>query len=66
MIVNIVFNLILMRYLGVAGIALSTSFVYLISCALVYASIAKSLWRRGIIEEVQESPPAPSLTKEGS
>jgi putative peptidoglycan lipid II flippase len=52
MIVNIVFNLILMRYLGVAGIALSTSFVYLVSCALVYASIAKSLWRRGKLEEV--------------
>jgi len=66
MIDNIVFNLILMRYLGVAGIALSTSFVYLISCALVYASIAKSLWRRGIMGEARESPPAPSLSKEGS
>jgi putative peptidoglycan lipid II flippase len=66
MVINVVFNLILMRYLGVAGIALSTSFVYLVSCALVYASIAKSLWRRGRLEEVQEPPPAPSLTKEGS
>jgi putative peptidoglycan lipid II flippase len=47
MVVNIVFNLILMRHLGVAGIALSTSFVYLVSCALVYASIAKTLWGRG-------------------
>ena len=43
MVVNIVFNLILMRYLGVAGIALSTSFVYLVGCALIYAVIAKSL-----------------------
>jgi putative peptidoglycan lipid II flippase len=43
MVVNIVFNLILMRYLGVAGIALSTSFVYLVGCALIYALIAKSL-----------------------
>jgi putative peptidoglycan lipid II flippase len=47
MIVNIVFNLILMRYLGVAGIALSTSFVYLIGCVLIYASIAMSLRRGG-------------------
>jgi putative peptidoglycan lipid II flippase len=45
MVVNILLNLILMRYAGVAGIALSTSFVYLVSCALVYASIAKSLRR---------------------
>ena len=66
MIVNIVFNLILMRYLGVAGIALSTSFVYLISCTLVYASIAKSLWRRDRLKGVQESPPAPALNKESN
>jgi putative peptidoglycan lipid II flippase len=66
MIDNIVFNLILMRYLGVAGIALSTSFVYLISCTLVYASIAKSLWRRGNFAEIHEPSPAHSLTKEGS
>jgi putative peptidoglycan lipid II flippase len=46
-VLNIVFNLILMKYLGVAGIALSTSFVYLVSCALVYASIARSLRRLG-------------------
>jgi putative peptidoglycan lipid II flippase len=59
MVVNVVFNLILMRYLGVAGIALSTSFVYLVSCALVYASIAKSLWGRGGLAEVHELPPPP-------
>jgi putative peptidoglycan lipid II flippase len=52
MVLNIIFNLILMRYAGVAGIALSTSFVYLVSCALVYASIAKSLRRQGRLEEV--------------
>jgi putative peptidoglycan lipid II flippase len=45
LVLNIIFNLILMRYAGVAGIALSTSFVYLVSCALVYASIARSLRR---------------------
>jgi putative peptidoglycan lipid II flippase len=43
MVLNIVFNLILMRYWGVAGIALSTSFVYVVACGLVYASIARSL-----------------------
>ena len=52
MVVNIILNLILMRYIGVAGIALSTSFVYLVSCALVYASIAKSLQRLGKLKEV--------------
>jgi putative peptidoglycan lipid II flippase len=51
MVVNIVFNLILMRYAGVAGIALSTSFVYLVSCVLVYASITKTLRRLGALEE---------------
>jgi len=51
MIVNVIFNLILMRYAGVAGIALSTSLVYLVSCVLVYASIARSLPRLGAIEE---------------
>jgi len=66
MVLNIVFNLILMRYMGVAGIALSTSFVYLVACTLVYASIARSLWRRGRLEGVLEPPPTPSLTKEGS
>jgi putative peptidoglycan lipid II flippase len=51
MVLNIIFNLILMRYAGVAGIALSTSFVYLVSCVLVYASIARSLRRLGALEE---------------
>jgi putative peptidoglycan lipid II flippase len=51
MVLNIIFNLILMRYAGVAGIALSTSFVYLVSCVLVYASIAKSLRRLDALEE---------------
>jgi len=43
LVVNVIFNLILMKYEGVAGIALSTSLVYLVSCALIYASIVKSL-----------------------
>ncbi len=43
MVLNIVFNLILMRYWGVAGIALSTSLVYVVACSLVYTSIVRSL-----------------------
>jgi Na+-driven multidrug efflux pump len=43
LILNIIFNFILMRYWGVAGIALSTSFVYMVACGLIYASIARSL-----------------------
>ena len=43
MVLNAVLNYILMKYAGVAGIALSTSFVYLVSCALVYGFIARSL-----------------------
>jgi putative peptidoglycan lipid II flippase len=50
MVLNIVFNLILMRYWGVAGIALSTSFVYVVACGLVYASIARSLNTQPAIE----------------
>jgi putative peptidoglycan lipid II flippase len=38
--VNVVFNWILMKYAGVAGIALSTSLVYFISCSLIYGSLA--------------------------
>jgi putative peptidoglycan lipid II flippase len=49
--VNVILNLILMRYAGVAGIALSTSLVYLVSCALVYASIFNSLSRLDAFEE---------------
>ncbi len=66
MVVNVVFNLILMRYLGVAGIALSTSFVYLVSSALVYASIAKSLWRQGGLPQMPEPPRTTTITKDGS
>jgi putative peptidoglycan lipid II flippase len=51
MVLNVIFNLILMRYAGVAGIALSTSLVYLVSCALVYASIVNSLRRLDALEE---------------
>ena len=51
LVVNVILNLILMRYEGVAGIALSTALVYLVSCALVYASIARSLRGQGALEE---------------
>jgi putative peptidoglycan lipid II flippase len=45
MALNVILNLILMRYMSVAGIALSTSCVYLVSWVLVYASISRSLGR---------------------
>jgi putative peptidoglycan lipid II flippase len=54
MVLNVVFNLILMRCWGVAGIALSTSFVYVVACGLVYASIARSLETQQAIEGASE------------
>jgi putative peptidoglycan lipid II flippase len=45
---NVIFNLILMRYWGVGGIALSTSLVYVVSCTLIYISIGNSLRRPGM------------------
>ena len=36
---NITLNYVLMRSMGVAGIALSTSLVYLLSCCMVYGCI---------------------------
>lgn len=42
-ILNVVLNLIFSRYLGVAGIALSTSVVYAVSCTLVFASLTRLL-----------------------
>lgn len=47
LVINVAFNIILMRYAGVAGIALSTSLVYVVSCTLIYISIAISLRRPG-------------------
>jgi len=54
MVLNVVFNLILMTYWGVAGIALSTSFVYMVACGLVYASIARSFKSQQAIEGASE------------
>jgi len=42
-VLNIVLNWVFMRYAGVAGIALSTSVVYLVSCLLVYGSISVAM-----------------------
>jgi putative peptidoglycan lipid II flippase len=43
LVLNIVLNWIFMRYAGVAGIALSTSTVYFVSCVLVYVSLFGAL-----------------------
>ncbi len=45
-VLNVILNLILMKYAGVAGIALSTSLVYLVSCILVYWSISAAMGRK--------------------
>jgi putative peptidoglycan lipid II flippase len=42
---NIVGNAMLMRWFGVAGIALSTSIVYLLSCALIWFVLLRTLNR---------------------
>jgi len=44
-VLNAVLNLVLMRHYGVAGIALSTSIVYLVSCGLVFSSLRALLGR---------------------
>ena len=46
LLVNVLGNLLLMRWMGVAGIALSTSLVYLVSFAQVFYVIGRELCRR--------------------
>lgn len=46
MLCNIAFNLLLMRHLGVAGIALSTAVVHLLSAAALYVFIFRGIARR--------------------
>jgi putative peptidoglycan lipid II flippase len=46
LVVNVLGNLLLMRRLGVAGIALTTSLVYLVSGAQVFFVIRRELNRR--------------------
>jgi putative peptidoglycan lipid II flippase len=45
-VLNVVLNLLLMKRYGVAGIALSTSIVYLVSCTLIFASLYVLLRRK--------------------
>ena len=44
--VNVAGNYFLMRRLGVAGIALSTSMVYLLSAALIGFAVVREIGRR--------------------
>ncbi len=44
-VLNVLLNWVLMKYAGVAGIALSTSVVYMVSCTLVFGSISLALRR---------------------
>jgi putative peptidoglycan lipid II flippase len=50
MALNLMLNLILMKYAGVAGIALSTSCVFLVSWVLVFSSISRSVKRLSFSE----------------
>lgn len=45
-VLNVVLNLVLMRRYGVAGIALSTSIVYLVSCSLIFGSLYLLIGRK--------------------
>ena len=55
-VVNVVFNFLLMKWLGVAGIALSTSFVYVVSLLYLRAAAMRRL------REIEASPARPSST----
>lgn len=45
-VLNVLLNFLLMRPYGVAGIALSTSIVYLVSCTLIFGSLRLLLGRK--------------------
>jgi putative peptidoglycan lipid II flippase len=55
---NIIFNAILMRHLGVAGIALSTAIVYVISCALLVTYLLKTIRQLSLEDETARRLPA--------
>jgi putative peptidoglycan lipid II flippase len=50
---NVIFNAILMRYLGVAGIALSTALVYLISCGMLTSYLLRKIRHLTRIDEAK-------------
>lgn len=58
MVCNVVFNALLMRHMGVAGIALSTAFVHLLSAAALYVYIFRGVARRAAAETASTSEPA--------
>ncbi len=53
LLVNIVGNYICIQYLGVAGIGLSTSIVYLVSMILIYFALKRQLEKRERLSEVR-------------
>jgi putative peptidoglycan lipid II flippase len=57
---NAVGNLVLMRYLGLAGIALATSVTYLISCTILLLAARRELARRelGTVDPAHRAVPA--------
>lgn len=57
MVCNATFNAILMRHMGVAGIALSTAFVHLLSVISLYIFIFRAVARKAAADAAS-SPPA--------
>jgi len=43
LVVNVIGNIVFMRWLGVSGIALSTSVVYMVSMTMILIFVAKTL-----------------------
>ena len=52
-VVNVVFNYVFMKSMGVAGIALSTSFVYLFSCSMLYWRLWPALSEKARIQKAE-------------
>ena len=57
LVLDVVLNLVLMKRWGVAGIALSSSIVYLISCACVVACSVRLLSQQHVIQPVPTAQP---------
>lgn len=58
LVTNVILNAVLMRYLGVAGIALSTVCVYALSCVLLTTYLLRTIRRLSLADQTQ--PPRPA------
>jgi putative peptidoglycan lipid II flippase len=57
--VNVVLNAWFSSFLGVAGIALSTSAVYGVSCGLLWLTTRRRLVQQVLDQKMGTTPPAP-------